>query len=109
MSQSTLAKLAGMNQRTISALEKTLTKKAPSHYLQSYVNQDFTLTKSDQVNLTIDSQNVGNLTIYKSDYCAAVITHYAMKGNKVALHYLANYCAMGMTKWIHGITGYIAK
>ncbi len=109
MSQSTLAKLAGVNQSSISRLENTLMQKAPSHYLESYTGQGLTLMRSNKVNLTIDGQNVGNLTIYKSDYCAAVITHYAMKGNKVALHYLANYCAMGMTKWIHDITGYTAK
>ncbi len=109
MSLSTLASLAGVNKSSISRLENTLLHKSPSHYLQSYVNQDFTLLRSDQVKLTIDGKNVGNLTIYKSDYCAAVITHYAMKGNKIALHYLANYCAMGMTNWIHDITGYTAK
>ncbi len=109
MSLSTLASLAGVNKSSISRLENTLLHKSPSHYLQSYVNQDFTLLRSDQVKLTIDGKNVGNLTIYKSDYSAAVITHYAMKGNKVALHYLANYCAMGMTNWIHDITGYTAK
>ena len=109
MSRNTLAKMCGLTGQNLSALEKTLAKKAPSHYLQSYVNQDFTLAKSDQKTLTVDGKNVGNLTIYKSDYCAAVITHYAMRGNKVALHYLANYCAMGMAKWIHDITGYIAK
>ena len=106
MSQTTLAKLAGVSQQAISKLENTLTTKSPSHYLQSHTGQELTLTTSSQINLTIDGQNIGNLTIYKSDYCAAVITHYAMKGNKVALHYLANYCAMGMTNWIHDITGY---
>lgn len=106
MSLSTLARLAGVNKSSISRLENTLLHKAPSHYLESYTGQNFTLMRSDQITYTIDGQDVGNLTLYKSDYCAAVITHYSMRGNKVALHYLANYCAMGMTKWIHGITGY---
>lgn len=109
MSQSTLAKLAGVSQQAMSKLENTLTTKSPSHYLQSYTGQELTLTTSDQVNLTIDGQYIGNLTIYKSDYCAAVITHYAMKGNKTALHNLGNFCLIGIAKWIQDITGYAAK
>ncbi len=110
MSRNTLAKMCGVDRSTISKLENTLVKKAPSEYLQPYTQQESTLVKSDQVKLTIDGQDVGNLTIYKSDYCAAVITHYAIKGNKTALHNLGNFCLIGMTKWIHGITGYtIAK
>ncbi len=108
MSLSTLAKLAGVSKQAISKLESTLSTKAPSYYLESHTGQELTLSTSKRKTLTIDGQDVGNLTIYKSDYCAAVITHYAMKGNQTALHYLANYCAMGMTKWIQGITGYTA-
>ncbi len=109
MSQSTLAKLAGMAQNTISTLEKTLIKKTPSEYLQPYTGQELTLITNKEKTLTIDGQDVGNLTIYKSDYCAAVITHYAMKGNKTALHNLGNFCLIGMATWIHDITGYTAK
>ncbi len=106
MSQSTLAKLAGVNQSSISRLEKGGMQKAPSYYLESYTNQDLTRMRSDQIIYTINGKNVGDLVLYKSDYCSAVITHYAMKGNRTALHYLGNYCARGMTNWIHGITGY---
>ncbi len=110
MSQSTLAKLAGVDRTTISKLQTRLTKggveKAPSYYLQSYTNQGFKGVKIEQAIYTIEGKNIGDLTIYKSDFCTAVITHYAMKGNKTALHYLGNYCAMGMTNWIQGITGY---
>ncbi len=109
MSQSTLAKLAGVNKSSICRLESTLVTKAPSHYLESYINKGFTLVTSDQAKLTIDGQDTGNLNIYKSDFCAAVITHYAMKGNQVALYYLANFCSLGITKWIHGITGWTSK
>ncbi len=109
MSQSTLAKLAGVRQQSLSYLEKTLTNKAPSCYLQPYTGQDFTLANSKENTFTIDGKNVGNLTLYKADYCAAVITHYAMKDNKVALHNLANFCSLGITKWIHGITGWKAQ
>lgn len=106
MSRNSLAKMCGVSGQTLSALENTLAKKAPSYYLKPYVNQGFTLAKSDQVIFTVEGKKVGNLTLYKSDYCAAVITHYAMKGNQIALHYLGNFCAFGITKWIHGITGW---
>lgn len=106
MSLSALAKLADVNKSNISRLEDTLLRQAPSEYLQSYVGQDFTLLRSDRVTLTIDGQDVGNLTLYKADYCAAVITHYAMKGSKTALHNLGNFCLIGINTWIQGITGW---
>lgn len=106
MSQSALAKLADVSQQAMSKLEKTLTTKSPSHYLQSYTGQRLTLITSEEKTLTIDGQNAGNLTLYKADYCAAVITHYAMKGNKAALHNLGNFCLIGINTWIQGITGW---
>ncbi len=109
MSRNGLAKLAGVNPTTLSKLESTLVKKAPSYYLKPYIGQDFRLVNSDSHTFTIDGKNLGNFTLYKADYCAAVITHYAMKDNKVALHNLANFCSLGITKWIHGITGWKAQ
>ena len=85
---------------------KSQLHKAPSYYLKPYTGQDFTLLTSKENTFTINGKNVGNLTLYKADYCAAVITHYAMKGNQTALHNLANFCSLGITKWIHGITGW---
>ncbi len=96
MSQSTLAKLAGTDQTNLSKLENTLQTKAPSHYLEPWVKQDF----------TINGQNVNNLTLYKADYCAAVIAHYAIKGNKTALHYLGTIAQVGFKEVI---TGYNKK
>ncbi len=106
MSGNILARLAGVNQSTISRLEKTLMHKTPSYYLQPYTGQESILMRSKETMFTINSKNVGNLTLYKADYCAAVITHYAMKDNKVALYNLANFCSLGITKWIQGITGW---
>lgn len=106
MSQSALAKLADVSQQAMSKLEKTLRTKSPSEYLQSYTGQRLTLTTSEDKTLTIDGQDVGNLTLYKADFCAAVITHYAMKGNKAALHNLGNFCLIGINTWIQSITGW---
>ncbi len=79
---------------------------APSKELKPYVGQDFTLATSKQYILTVEDKNLGNLTLYKADYCAAVITYHAMKGNKTALYNLSKFCSLGITKWIHGITGW---
>ena len=106
MSLSALAKLADVNKSNISRLEKTLLHQAPSEYLQSYVGQDFTLLRSDRVTPTIGGKDAGNLTLYKADFCAAVITHYAMKGSKPALRNLGNFCLIGINTWIQNITGW---
>ena len=44
MSQSGLAILAGVSQQALSALEKTLTTKAPSESLKPFVDKPLTLT-----------------------------------------------------------------
>ena len=106
MSQSALARLAGVTQQAISHLEKTLTKKVRSEYLKSYAGQDFYLTNCDYHILVVDGKDAGNLTLYKADYCGAVIAHYAMKGNQTAFQSMAKFCSMGITKWIQGITGW---
>ena len=106
MSLSALAKLAGVSKQALSKLEKTLSTKAPSHYLQSHAAQDFTLSTSERNILIVDGRDAGNLTIYKAEYCGAVIAHYAMKGNQTAFGSMAKFCSMGITKWIQGITGW---
>ena len=106
MSRNGLAKLAGVSGQALSKLEFTLATKAPSKELKPYVGQDFTLATSKQYILTVEDKNLGNLTLYKADYCAAVITYHAMKGNKTALYNLSKFCSLGITKWIHGITGW---
>ena len=106
MSQSALAKLAGVTQQAISKLEKTLTTKTRSEYLKTYTGKEFYLTTSERNILIVDGQNAGNLTLYKAEYCGAVISHYAMKGNQTAFQSMAKFCSMGITKWIQGITGW---
>lgn len=122
MSQSGLAILAGMSQQAISDVEKTLTGKssskspepspgngktltgkAPSESLKPWMGKALTLVRDDE-NLIINGVPAGNLTIYHADFCAAVIQHYAFKGNKVAQHSLSKFTAMGISTWIQGIT-----
>ncbi|MDJ0744562.1 MAG: helix-turn-helix domain-containing protein [Xenococcaceae cyanobacterium MO_167.B27] len=106
MSQSALAKLAGVSQQALSKLEKALTTKSPSEYLKVHTGQDFYLTTTELNILTVDGKNPGKLTLYKAEYCGAVIAHYAMKGNQTAFQSMAKFCSMGITKWIQGITGW---
>lgn len=72
MSQSGLAILAGVDQSTLSRLEDTLMQRAPSESLNSFVGETLTLMIDDPV---VDGVPAGNLTIYKSSYCAAVLKH----------------------------------
>ena len=106
MSQSALAKLAGVSHQAISKLQKTLATKSPSEYLPAHAAQHFTLVTSERNILIVDGQNAGNLTLYKAEYCGAVIAHYGVKGNKTAYYSMAKFCSMGITKWIQGITGW---
>jgi hypothetical protein len=102
-SQSGLAILAGMSQQAMSDLEKTLTGKAPSESLEPWMGKALTLTGNDE-DLVVNGKPAGNLVIYRADFCAAVIQHYAFKGNKVAQHSLSKFTAMGINTWIQGIT-----
>ncbi len=77
-----------------------------SEYLKRYTAQDFYLATNERNILIVDGQDAGNLTLYKAEYCGAVIAHYAMKGNQTAFGSMAKFCSMGITKWIQGITGW---
>jgi DNA-binding XRE family transcriptional regulator len=115
MSQSGLAILAGVSQQALSNLEKTLTSRAPSEVLKPFTGEPLTLT-TDDVTCTIDGKPVGNLKVYKSSYCAAVLKHYADPEKKlsnitdqqraVATYSLLKFADRGITDWIQEITGW---
>lgn len=103
MSQSGLATLAGVSRTTLQNMEKTLATLAPSEWLKPFVGERFTLATQ---NAEISGGSVGNLKIYRSDYCAAVLQHYASLQNSTALFSLLKFTEKGIESWIHGITGY---
>ncbi len=103
MSQSGLAVLAGVDQSTLSRLEDTLMQRAPSESLNSFVGEALTLMINDPI---VNGVPAGNLTIYKSSYCAAVLKHYASRGNQTALYSLLKFAERGITDWIQEITGW---
>nr|MDJ0537067.1 hypothetical protein [Xenococcaceae cyanobacterium MO_207.B15] len=106
MCRNGLAKLAGVTGQALSKLESYLATKSPSIYLQPYTKQDFHLATSHHNIILVDGKDAGNFTLYKAEYCGAVIAHYAMKGNQTAFGSMAKFCSMGITKWIQGITGW---
>jgi DNA-binding XRE family transcriptional regulator len=105
MSQSGLAILAGVSQQALSQLEKTLTSRAPSKWLEPFVAKPLTLTIDDP---KIDGKSVGNLKIYKAIYCAAVLAHYASPPdpNETALVSSLKFAGRGVNDWIQEITGW---
>lgn len=115
MSQSGLAVLSGVTQQALSGLEDTLTSRAPSGTLKPFVGERLTLT-SDGVTWTIDGKLVGNLKIYKSSYCAAVLMHYADPARRlvnitdqqraIATYSLLKFAKDGINDWIQDITGW---
>jgi len=107
MSQNGLSKLCGVSQQAISGLEKTLTSRSPSKWLEPFVGKDFALTSSvKDPTLTVNSVKAGNITIYKSAFCARVIQHYAFQGNEVAQYSLDQFTDLGISQWIQSITGW---
>lgn len=107
MSQTGLAVLCGVSQQAISGLEKTLTSRAPSKWLEPFVGKDFILTSSSKdPALTVNDVKAGNLSIYKSAFCARVIQHYAFQSNEVAQYSLDQFTDLGISQWIQGITGW---
>lgn len=103
MSQSGLAVLAGVDQSTLSRLETTLMREAPSETLKPFQGKPLTLMIDVP---KIDGKLVGNLKIYKSSYCAAVLKHYAEQGRQTAVFSLIKFAEKGIDSWIQDITGW---
>lgn len=105
MSQSGLAILTGVDQSTLSRLEDTLMNRAPSECLEPFVGQPLTLMINEP---KIDGKPVGNLKIYKSSFCAAVLKHYALppRSNPTAIDSSFKFMEMGINSWIQDITGW---
>ena len=107
MNQTALATLCGVSQQAISDLEKTLTSRAPSKWLEPFVGKDLTLTSTeDDPELTVDGVKPGNLRVYKAGFCARAIQHYAFRGNDVAQYSLDQFTEPGINTWIQGINGW---
>ncbi|HEY9881902.1 MAG TPA: hypothetical protein V6D29_25850 [Leptolyngbyaceae cyanobacterium] len=109
MSQNGLARLAGIDPKTLRNLEDTLRTFAPSEHLRPFVGKDLTLRID---NPRIEGKPQGNLKIYKSSYCAAVLGHYSAREEeekppeRPATYSLVKFAQMGIDRWIQDITGW---
>jgi hypothetical protein len=106
VNQTALAVLTGVTQQAISNLEKTLTSRAPSKYLEPFVGKRLTLTSSEEDDLTVDGVPAGNLKIYTAVFTAAVIRHYDRLGYEVAQYSADQFMEMGVNAWIQSVTGW---
>lgn len=102
MSQSGLAVLSGVTRQSLIKLEETLVTKSPSKSLERFVNNVPTLVTNGK----IEGKNIGNIKIYRHDFCGAVIRHYAYQGIEVAQYSLEKFSDVGMLTWIQQINGW---
>ncbi|AFY92865.1 hypothetical protein [Chamaesiphon minutus] len=101
MSQTGLAILSGVTKQAISTLLKGLkpSNQRLSESLQAWTDKDLSLSSN-----TI--KQGGSVQVLKSEFCAAVIQHYAFAGNKTAQFSLMKFAGMGIDKWIQQQTGW---
>lgn len=111
ISDSGLEFLIGASTRTVGKLKETLQTKAPSKTLEPFVGQNLTLQTKAENGWVVNGVNAGNLTINKSDFCVAVIEHYAFearnyKGKEIAVFTYRKFAKMGFDQWVQSITGW---
>lgn len=104
MSQSGLALLCGVSGSTVLRYEKSLLRDGHSEEAKLLLEQASTLLR--QGSYSVNGKVTPNLKIYKSTFCAVVIQHYAMKGNKTAIFSLTKFASIGINTWIQSITGW---
>lgn len=103
LSQSGLARASGVTQQALSKLTKLLTTKSPAKRLERFIGKNLTLT----TNFSCADRKARRLTIYKADFCAAVIQYYAYLGNETAQDTLDAIAEIGLTSFIQSKTGWL--
>jgi hypothetical protein len=73
-----------------------------SKQLEPFIRSVPTLAQSG----TLDGKDLGNIKIYRHDFCGAVIRHFAYRGNETAQYSLDKFSDRGILDWIHEITGW---
>lgn len=104
--QTGLAVLCGVSRQAISKLEDTLATKSPSKILEPFVGKNLTLATSERETVVVDGKNVGNLTVYRPEFCFAVIQHYAFQQNEVAQYTSMQFGVEGFNRTVQKITGW---
>lgn len=102
MSQRGLARACGKADTTIQDLVNTLQCKSPSKWLKPFVGKALDL----QCEMT---KNGKIIKPYRSDFCAAVVKHYAYKGVEIAQDFDSALGAIGLESYIQGVTKWLPK
>jgi hypothetical protein len=77
ISVSGLALLCGVSKQAISKLINNLSTKEATKSLQDWADKDLNLS-------TTTRKQGGTVKIFRADFCASVIMHYAFSGNQTA-------------------------
>lgn len=109
MSQSGLAILAGIPRTTLRDLIDGLGENTQSEYLKPFIGKPLTLGGSED--FLVKGKSLGNLAIYKSNFCAAILKHYASPpvSNPVAVASCLKFMEIGINNWIQDITGWLVR
>jgi hypothetical protein len=99
ISVSGLALLCGVSKQAISKLINNLSTKEATKSLQTWADKDLNLS-------TTTRKQGGTVKIFRANFCAAVITHYAFAGNQTAQISLNKFTEAGITLWIQKMTGW---
>jgi hypothetical protein len=105
MSESGMARICDITQQSMyEKIQTVLTGKLNSKCLKEFAGKDL----SQQETLKINGLSV-NLNLHPSNFCAAMIEHYAFESRhktKAALFAYRKFARIGIEAWIQGITGW---
>jgi hypothetical protein len=105
MSQRGLARACGVTNPAILKLEKQLITKSPSKWLQSFVGKDLKLITE----IVRTGKRGAGAIVYNASFCSAVIKHYAYSGSEQAQEIDQLTGVIGLTSYIHGVTGWLPE
>jgi hypothetical protein len=102
MSQRGLARASGKDEKQIRRLVASLRTNKVHRRLKRFAGMDLTLR-------TDAKKNGKKVIVYTSEFCFAVIKHYAMEGSEIAEMTLDAIGEIGLTSYIQGKTGWLPE
>jgi|GEM_PF-2451561 len=102
MSQRGIARACGVSEGSIRKLLDVLRVKKVSRSLEPFAGKALDLR-------TKISKNGGKINAWPSDFCAAVIQHYAFEGREKAQDVLSATANIGLTSYIQSQTGWLPE
>ncbi len=105
MSETGMARICDITQQSMNEkIQTALTGKLDSKCLEEFAEKDL----RSQETLVIDGVTM-NVSLYPSNFCAAIIEHYAFESRhktEAALFAYRKFARIGIESWIQGITGW---